>query len=115
MAVIIFRSFVKRAATVMSSTDFTALHFPPLSDDTSLVLESAPFKLVTASNALLTLYNGGSDSRKSLLLELVKEDQLFVCNSVRVACKVLKLHGKSMSELQERQLITVLLLKIQPF
>lgn len=61
----------------------------------SLILESAPFKLITASKALLKLYNNGSDYRKSSLLEIVKEDQVFVYSAVKLTCKVLQLYGKS--------------------
>ena len=80
---------------VMSSINFTAPCLPPLPDDMSLILESAPFKLITASKALLKLYNNGSDYRKSSLLEIVKEDQVFVYSAVKLTCKVLQLYGKS--------------------
>ena len=90
----IFHFFIRRAAIVMSSINFEVPHLPPLPDNMSLVLESAPFKLLTASNALLKLYNSGCDSRKSLLLEVVKADQVFIYNAVKLACKVLQLYGE---------------------
>ena len=90
----IFNLFIKRAAILMSSIDFTVPHLPPLPDNMSMILESIPFKLATTSNALLKLYNAGCDSRKSSFLEVVEADQIFVYNAIKLACKVLQLYGK---------------------
>ena len=90
----IFNLFIKRAAILMSSIDFTVPHLPPLPDNMSMILESIPFKLTTASNALLKLYNAGCDSRKRSFLEVVEADQIFVYNAIKLACKVLQLYGK---------------------
>ena len=60
----------------------------------SLIHESAPLKLATASNALLKLYNDGCDSRKRSFLEVVGADRVFVYNAIKLACKVLQLYGK---------------------
>ena len=93
MVMIIFRSFIRRAAVVMSSINFTAPNLPPLPDNASLILQSAPFKLITASKALLNLYNSGNDDRKSSLLEVVMGDKAFVYCSVKLASKGLQHYG----------------------
>ena len=87
----IFRLFVKRAAIVMSSIDLTLPHLPPLPDNLG---SSIPFKLLNASNALLTLYNSDGESKKLSFREIVKENQLFVYNAVKLACHVLQFYGK---------------------
>ena len=87
----IFSCFLRRAAAVLFSIDFSAPHLPR-------VLEGGlnpVFKLTNISVGLLKMYHGTNDESQRLsFLELVAQNKAFVYFVMQLACRVIQLCGK---------------------
>lgn len=91
MAGPIFSCFLKRAAAVLSSIDFSAPHLPLMLDGD---LKNPVFKLTNISVGLLKMYHGTDDqSQRTSFLELVAQNKAFVYFVMQLACKNIQLCG----------------------
>ena len=87
----IFHCFLRRAAAILSTVDFSLPCLPPL---LNAELKSPVHKLTNASVGLLKLYHNTSDeAQKCTLLELVTKEKAFVYYVIQLTCKVMQLCG----------------------
>ena len=93
MAGPIFTCFLKRAAAVLFSIDFSAPHLPPVLEGKSA--KSPVSKLKNISNGLFKMYHGTKDeSQRKSLLGLVAQNKAFIYFVIQLACKAIQLCGK---------------------
>ena len=88
-----FTCFLKRAAAVLFSIDFSAPHLPPVLEGKSA--KSPVCKLETISIGLCKMYHGTKDeSQRKSLLDLVAQNKAFIYFVIQLACKAIQLCGK---------------------
>ena len=88
-----FTCFLKRAAAVLFSIDFSAPHLPPVLESKSA--KSPVSKLENVSIGLFKMYCGTKDeSQRKSLLDLVAQNKAFIYFVVQLACKAIQLCGK---------------------
>ena len=93
MAGPIFTCFLKRAAAVLFSIDFSAPHLPPVLEGKSA--KSPVSKLENISIGLFKMYHGTKDeSQRKSLLDLVAQNKAFIYFVIQLACKAIQLCGK---------------------
>ena len=89
----IFTCFLKRAAAVLFSIDFSVPHLPPVLKGKTA--KSPVSKLENISLGLVKMYHGAKDeSQRKLLLNLIAQNKAFVYFVIQLACKAIQLCGK---------------------
>ena len=87
----IFHCFLRRAAAILSSVDFSLPCLPPLLNSK---LKSPVYKLTNASVGLLKMYHNTSDeAQRCSFLELVAKEKALVYYVMQLTCKVMQLCG----------------------
>lgn len=83
----LFRCFLKRAASILSTVDFSLPSLPLLRDNVSGI--NTAFKLFNVSIGLIKMYeNARDEDQKKLFLGIVAEEQAFVYFAIELVCKL---------------------------
>ena len=97
MACLIFRCFLRRAAAILSTIDFSIL-LPPLPEDGNILLKCSTFRLLNASMAVLKMYNSTGDRVKKIsFLDVLAKEKAFVYFTVQLICKIMDQYGEQKS------------------
>lgn len=95
MAHLIFRCFLRRAASILSEIDFSVPQLPPLPENMNEFTQFAVFKLMKVSVALLKMYNSTDDRTKRIsFLDVLAKETTFVHFSILLTCKLMDLYGE---------------------